>query len=228
MSILASLQPRSGAAASRPTLNAEAYRLLEEMIVTLELAPGSIVSEAVLSGRLGIGMTPVREALQRLSREYLVRILPRRGVVITAIDVVLQMKVLETRRELDRLIIRAATRRASGRERREIGAIGTQMLKAGKRDDAIGIIRLNDAMNQLAAQAAGNETAANAVAALHAVSRRFWYSHQASNPLTGETAGRHAAVAAAIARGDEEGAAAASDALIDHLFAFARATLAEG
>ncbi len=70
-----------------PSLNEEAYRLIEEMIVTLELAPGSVVSEAMLSERIGIGHTPIREALQRLAREHLVQILPRRGVVVTAVDV---------------------------------------------------------------------------------------------------------------------------------------------
>ena len=50
-----------------PSLNEEAYRLIEEMIVTLELAPGSVVSEAMLSERIGIGHTPIREALQRLA-----------------------------------------------------------------------------------------------------------------------------------------------------------------
>jgi DNA-binding GntR family transcriptional regulator len=64
---------------SSTTLNQEAYRRLEEMIVTLELAPGSLVSEAILSRQLGIGTTPIREALQRLAREYLVDIIPRRG-----------------------------------------------------------------------------------------------------------------------------------------------------
>ncbi|MFM7567945.1 MAG: GntR family transcriptional regulator, partial [Betaproteobacteria bacterium] len=44
------------------TLTEQAYTLLEEMIVRLELAPGSAVSEAMLSARLGIGRTPIREA----------------------------------------------------------------------------------------------------------------------------------------------------------------------
>ena len=53
------------------------------MIVRLELPPGGAVSEAILSERLGIGRTPIREALQRLARERLVQILPRRGVIVS-------------------------------------------------------------------------------------------------------------------------------------------------
>ena len=58
------------------TLTDKAYTYLEELIVTLKLPPGSAVSEAMLSKRLGIGRTPIREALQRLARERLVKILP--------------------------------------------------------------------------------------------------------------------------------------------------------
>ena len=47
-----------------PTLNEEAYRLIEELIVTLELEPGSVVSKATLSKRIGIGTTGELRTLQ--------------------------------------------------------------------------------------------------------------------------------------------------------------------
>jgi DNA-binding GntR family transcriptional regulator len=72
----------------RPGLSEQARARLEEMIVSLELAPGSIWSEAELSAKLGIGRTPVREALQRLEGDHLVRILRRHGAQITEINVV--------------------------------------------------------------------------------------------------------------------------------------------
>jgi DNA-binding GntR family transcriptional regulator len=59
------------------TLRAQAYRALEEAIVTQSLRPGSKVTEVELSNRLGIGRTPIREALQRLAREGLVSVRPR-------------------------------------------------------------------------------------------------------------------------------------------------------
>ena len=214
-----------GKTAQVTTLNEEAYRRLEEMIVTLALEPGSVVSEAMLSERLGIGTTPIREALQRLAREYLVQILPRRGVVITAIDVRMQLQVLETRRELDRLIARCAARRASEAERQAIGALAGEMAKTARDGDMQGFLRLDGEMNRRASRAARNEIAANAVAALHAVSRRFWFYHQADSALAAETLKRHSDLAAAIAGGDEACAVAASDDLIDHLLAFARSTL---
>ena len=54
--------------ASAETLTDRAYNVLEEMIVRLELKPGMAVSESMLSDMLGIGRTPIREALQRLAR----------------------------------------------------------------------------------------------------------------------------------------------------------------
>ena len=56
-----------------------AYRELRRLIVTLELAPGSPVSEAELSERLGLGRTPIREALRALAAERLIDVYPRRG-----------------------------------------------------------------------------------------------------------------------------------------------------
>ena len=61
------------------------------MIVTLKLAPGASVSEAALAQALGIGRTPIREALHRLAREGLVSILPRRGIIVTEINPILDI-----------------------------------------------------------------------------------------------------------------------------------------
>ncbi|MGH8742619.1 MAG: GntR family transcriptional regulator, partial [Burkholderiales bacterium] len=102
---------------STETLTDRAYTGIEELIVTLQLAPGGAVSEQMLAERLGIGRTPIREALQRLARERLVVILPRRGVMVSAIDVKSQLRLLEVRREVERLVARGAARRASEAER---------------------------------------------------------------------------------------------------------------
>ena len=85
------------------TLTDRAYETLEELIVTLRLAPGDVISETALSDRLDIGRTPVREALQRLAREGLVKILPRKGILVTEINPRSQLLLLEVRRELERL-----------------------------------------------------------------------------------------------------------------------------
>jgi len=87
-----------------PSLTDRAYLKLEELIVTLQLAPGEIVSEAALSRQLRIGRTPIREALHRLARERLVNILPRRGIIVSEINIAAQLRLLEVRREIERLV----------------------------------------------------------------------------------------------------------------------------
>ena len=100
-----------------PALADQARARLEELIVTLELPPGSVWSEQQLSETIGIGRTPVREALQRLQSDYLVRILPRLGAQVTEINVSQQLLLLELRRVLERLIAGDAARRATPEER---------------------------------------------------------------------------------------------------------------
>lgn len=213
--------------ASRPstTLNQEAYRRLEEMIVTLELPPGSLVSESILSRQLGIGTTPIREALQRLAREYLVEIIPRRGVVVTTIDVRRQFEVLETRRELDRLLSSAAARRSTAAERKAFLANLELTRKAISNHDTREFLRLDAELNQLLARAARNGTAAALASTLHTVSRRFWFYHHDQHSALAEIGPIHADLVEAIASGDPALAGKASNALIDHLVAFAQATL---
>ena len=85
---------------SKPSMSLaeKAYDRVEEMIVTLELEPGSVFSEVELSKRIEIGRTPLREALQRLSADRLVKTMPRRGMVVTEINIREQLALLETRR----------------------------------------------------------------------------------------------------------------------------------
>jgi DNA-binding GntR family transcriptional regulator len=207
------------------SLTDRAYARLEEMIVTLELPPGGAVSEADLSKQLAIGRTPIREALQRLAREKLVRILPRRGIIVSGIDVRNQLRLLEVRRELEWLVSRCAARRASEDERSQFLALAQSFEAAAKADDETSFMRADRKFNELCLLAARNEFASGAMSLMHSLSRRFWFIHYrqvADMPLA---AGLHAAVARAIAAGDEDGAAAASDALVDYIESFTRATV---
>ena len=92
------------------SLSDQAYEQLEELIVTMKLAPGTPVSESQLSAMLGIGRTPIREAIQRLSHEHLVSIMPKRGIFISDLNPQKQLRVLETRRELERLICKKSAK----------------------------------------------------------------------------------------------------------------------
>src|SRR6187200_986831 len=127
--------PKSGTSAARISLSDQAFGALEEMIVTLKLPPGSLWSEATLSESLGIGRTPVREAVQRLAEYHMVVILRRHGIRIAEVNEHEQLLVLETRRELERLISARAARRASVVERKILAAMAQALLAAGQAGD---------------------------------------------------------------------------------------------
>ena len=65
----------------------QAYSSIRRLIVTAELAPGSVLSEAELQDSLGLGRTPIREALRSLANDHLVDVYPRRGMFVAGIDV---------------------------------------------------------------------------------------------------------------------------------------------
>ena len=202
-----------------------AYRELEELIVTLALAPGTAHSEGQLAERLAIGRTPVRESLHCLAREGLVVILPRRGILISEIDIAAQLRLLEVRREIERLIARSAARRSDEAERREFAELAAGMRRAAAGNDDLGFMRLDRRLNLLTAEASGNEYAAKTMGLMHGLSRRFWYRHHrrvADLPLA---ALRHAELAEEIAAGDGGAAAEASDRLLDYIEAITRAAL---
>lgn len=209
------------------SLSERAYRRLEEMIVTLQLAPGSVVSETALSKRLGIGRTPIREALQQLARERLVVVLPRRGIMVSEVNVRTQLRMLEARRELERLIARRAARRATPAERTRFSEIAETMEDAARRNDDIAFLRLDHEFNGLTLKASRNEFAAGAMMLMQGLARRFWYIHHkevADLPLTARL---HADIARAVAAADESRAGEASDKLIDYVEECARATVAD-
>lgn len=207
------------------SLTDQAYSMLEEMIVTLKLAPGAAVSEASLSEVLGIGRTPIREALQRLARERLVTILPRRGILVTEINVKSQLRLLEVRREVERLVARSAARRALPEERARFAQIARIFRQSARTNDETTFMRVDREFNELCAKVARNEFAAGAMALMHSLSRRFWYIHYQEAADMPATAKLHANIARAIAKGDETAAGRTLDRLIDEIEKFTRATV---
>jgi DNA-binding GntR family transcriptional regulator len=210
--------------AGTQSMTEQAYRLLEERIVTLQLPPGEFLSEYQLSDQLGLGRTPIREALQRLAREGLVSILPRRGILVAPSDPREQLLVLEVRRELERLLSRAAAARSTADERLRFRSIAEGMDGASATNNDIAFMRLDRDLNQLVLDAAHNEFAARAMRLLQGLSRRFWYQHYKEAADLPLCARLHAEQARAIAAGDARAAAEACDRLMDYVESFTRAT----
>jgi DNA-binding GntR family transcriptional regulator len=207
------------------TFTDRAYHELEERIVTLSLAPGAVLSEQGLANDLEIGRTPIREALQRLARDGLVTVLPRRGILVSTINLETQLKVLEVRRELERLMARLAAERADDGQRRAFADIAKGMLAAAEKNDDRAFMRLDKTFNALVAAAARNEFATRSMGLMNGLSRRFWYQHYKQTADLPLAAKLHAHVASAIARGKPDAAAKASDDLVAYIESFARKTL---
>jgi len=207
------------------TLTERAYRALEEQIVTLRLKPSQVLSEQMLSATLDIGRTPIREALQRLAREGLIAILPRKGILVSDINPRNQLLVLEVRRELERLLSRAGAERATKDQREQLQGIARGMDRASKGNDDIAFMRLDRELNGLMIEAAHNDYAARSMKLLQGLSRRFWYMHYREAADLPLCARLHANQARAIAQGNADAAARASDKLMDYVENFTRRTV---
>jgi DNA-binding GntR family transcriptional regulator len=88
-----------------------AYSQIREQIITTSLKPGAVIEEAGLMRRLGLGRTPIREALKRLEAEKLVVVSPRRGIFVAGVTLTDLRHIEEIRLELDTLAVRLAVQR---------------------------------------------------------------------------------------------------------------------
>ena len=214
----------SAAKTAPMTLSEQAYQCIEEMVTTLKLPPGATFTEIWLTETTGFGRTPVREALLRLADDGLIQIVPRRGMVVTDVNVREQLLLLEVRRELERLIASRAARRSTPEQRRRFAEMARAMRTATADNDYLLFLRTDNEFNRFVAICSGNHFAVKAIASIHAMSRRYWSVYARPQDVS-VAAPLHAAVMEAIVEGDEAAAAKASDALMDYVEAFTKATL---
>ena len=98
-------------------LSEQAYLQIRDQIVTLSLPPGSVIDEGRLRQALGLGRTPIREALKRLAQEDLVAVVPNRGTFVAGVTVTDLAAITEIRVQLEGFAFRLAAERASPDER---------------------------------------------------------------------------------------------------------------
>lgn len=205
-----------------PSNKAErAYDALEEMIIFRELVPGSMVSEKQLAESLGVGRTPVREALQRLSYEQMVAIHPRRGIQIPVIAFDVQLKILEVRREVEALCVRFATERASDVEKNQMRQLAEQLEMCAAGTNEREYAALLKRIHLLLVTAAGNEFVRLAMVPLQGLSRRFWFAYKNAHSDVQQAAQLHATTLRHVVAGDAAAAERASHQLMDYLTAMA-------
>lgn len=152
-----------------------AYTAIEEMIVTLELAPGESITEQALCARLDMGRTPVREALLRLKHDYLLAVLPRQGILIKPIDTTTALEALDVRHHVEGLLVERAARMASESQRAEFLHMAEQAEQSLQTQDNLWFSRIDKRFNERVCEAANHDVATRAVMPLHAVSRRIGF-----------------------------------------------------
>jgi DNA-binding GntR family transcriptional regulator len=206
------------------SLASQAYRILEEMIVTLALAPGATLSEVILSTKIGIGRTPIREALKRLEHQGLVTSMPRKGLIVRDMKVEDQFTLLEVLRPLDRLIAAKAATWATDAQRTALRACAKAMTAAAEAKELHAFLEFDRECDEIIYQAARNPFAVDIVTPLYSHCRRFMCAYSRDRDLV-LLAALHATLMQTVADCDPERAAAASDALINYLEAFSKAVL---
>jgi DNA-binding GntR family transcriptional regulator len=184
----------------------KAYRALEHMIVTLELAPSSFVTEGALIDKLGLGRTPVREAIQRLAWEGLLDVRPRAGIAVAPLHAGDWLRVLDARRGIEVVLARSAARFVTREAADMFHEAALAMQKAVIAGNVLAFIQADKALDEALAIAADNPFAARVAAPLQSHSRRFWFRYKADTGLA-ESAEHHVALIRSILDGDEEAAA---------------------
>lgn len=110
-----------------PSLAERAYMSIRDRLVMLEIKPGEPINEDWLSSTLGVGRTPIREALKRLENERLVVAFPRRGTFATDVNISDLAHISEVRRTLEPVATAAAAERATDDDRGVLTALREQL-----------------------------------------------------------------------------------------------------
>jgi DNA-binding GntR family transcriptional regulator len=151
-----------------------AYMRIRDRIVCLDMAPGSVVNEARLREDLEIGRTPIREALQRLALENLVRSIPHRGTFVTDVNITDLARITEVRVVLEAHAARLAAERIGGQDRvaiRELLAV----LEGGGAKDQTELMRLDQQIHRQIYRAARNSFLESTLERYLNLSLRLWY-----------------------------------------------------
>jgi DNA-binding GntR family transcriptional regulator len=190
------------------SLGAEAYSRIRERIVSLELAPASLIDEQSLAAEIGLGLTPVRQALRRLAWENLVVIMPRRGTLVADVNPADLSALFEVRIELEGLAAELAASRATPRQLEALDDLmqRTRDALAASPPDHHQLIELDREMHELLARAAHNEVLAQSLDTHYVHVLRLWNIAIERVGELPSAIGEHLAIAQAVT--DHDGASA--------------------
>ena len=207
-------------AANARSLSDQAYFRLRELIVTLELEPGSLVRERELMARLGLGRTPVREALRRLAQERLVEVYPRHGIFVSSVDVGDLAALSEVRGSLEAFAGRLAAKRATDAERDEAAALLVELDEAAGQHDERTLIELDQRIHRHVYRCAHNPFLEATLNEYYVLTLRVWFVALDRVSRLEDAVQEHRSLLEAIRDGDGDGA---ERIMRDHVAGFERA-----
>jgi DNA-binding GntR family transcriptional regulator len=182
------------------SLAEKAYHAIRDLIVSLELAPGVVIDERELMERLGIGRTPVREALRRLAHEGLVEVYPRRGMFVTGVDVRELARLSEVRAVLEPEAARLAAERATEADRTAIGELLDELAAPGRDDREL--MALDERIHGAVYRAAHNDLLEATLSQYYVLALRIWSMALDRQHELEEAVDAHRALLEAIRDGD--------------------------
>lgn len=151
----------------------EAYLRIRDRIVCLDMPPGSVVEEGRLRDELEIGRTPIREALQRLAWENLVRSVPHRGTFVTDVNITDLARITEVRVVLEGHAARLAAERSGAGDREAIADLLERLdaIELNPRE----LMQLDRDIHRQIYRSARNAFLENTLERYFNLSLRLWY-----------------------------------------------------
>lgn len=187
---------------------AHAYARLKELILDLELQPDELVTERRLMELTGCGRTPVREAMQHLQRDGLLRVVPFRGAFVTPISSQDVTEIYQMREMLESFAAALAARLMLPRDQERLRAVldGLEPLQARTPHDLFATDR---AFHGIVVEASGHQRIRETIGTLSDQMQRLRYLSAARPQRAAQAHQEHRAIAAALLAHDPDGAAAA-------------------
>jgi len=181
----------------------EAYARILERIVSLEMPPGSVVNEARLREALRIGRTPIREALQRLARENLVKSIPHRGTFVTDVNITDLARITEVRVVLEAHAARLAAEKLGSADRGSLQGLLDE-LRRTRITDQRDLMHLDQRIHRAIYRAARNPFLEATLERYFNLSLRLWYLVLDREVRLREAVEEHVELLRGILAGDAE------------------------
>ncbi len=200
------------------SLSTQAYTTIKQQIVTLQLRPGAVIDENALRANLGLGRTPIREALQRLNREQLVNIIPRRGTFVSDINMADLPLLYETRAVLERHTAELAALRGTQAHWDDMADVLDEATLAQTLPNrANHMIEIDQRCHEIMYAAAANHFLTDTLTQLYAQSHRLWHIYLSKVDTMQQAVLGHREILHALSSAD---AARAGDLMEKHIRSF--------